>query len=85
MVVVIVVVVVVVVVVVYYSSPLTGIVQIYTIVIIAVDRYICITRPMSSLKLNQSRAKICVALVWTVATIFGTFPLVGWNQYVPEG
>ena len=60
-------------------------VQINTVVIVAVDRYICITRPMSPLKLNQAKAKMCVGIAWGMATTIAFFPFLGWNQYVPEG
>jgi len=64
---------------------IVGAVQINTIVAIAVDRYICITRPMSPLKLNQAKAKMVVGIVWGAALIVSFFPFLGWNQYVPEG
>lgn len=62
-----------------------GIVQINTVVIVAVDRYICITRPMSPLKLNQAKAKMCVGIAWGFAIVIAFFPFLGWNKYVPEG
>lgn len=64
---------------------LGGGVQIYTLVIIAIDRYICITRPMSPLKLTHSRAKYGMLIVWSWSGLVALFPMMGWNKYVPEG
>nr|QNM38092.1 xenopsin [Spadella cephaloptera] len=64
---------------------LGGNVQIFTLVLVAVDRYICITRPMSPIKLNQAKAKMCVGGVWAMAFVVAFLPLLGWSKYVPEG
>jgi len=68
-----------------FMHYVVGIVQINTVVVVAIDRYICITRPMSPMKLNQAKAKMCVAIIWGVAILIAFFPFLGWNQYVPEG
>ena len=68
-----------------FHRRLTGIVQINTVVIVAIDRYICITRPMSPFKLNQAKAKMCVGIAWGIAFLIAFFPFLGWSSYVPEG
>ena len=57
----------------------------YTLALIAIDRFLCITRPMSPWKLNPSGANLGVISIWGFALLMATFPLLGWNDYVPEG
>jgi r-opsin len=66
-------------------GSLFGCVSIWTMTMIAFDRYNVIVKGLSAKPMTSNRALIKIAIVWTFALAWTIFPLFGWNRYVPEG
>ncbi|XP_057215412.1 melanopsin-A-like [Triplophysa rosa] len=57
-----------------------------TLMIIAVDRYIVITRPLASIGvMSRKRALVILAAAWLYSMCWSLPPFFGWSAYVPEG
>ncbi|XP_053367587.1 opsin 4b [Clarias gariepinus] len=69
-----------------FCGALFGICSMITLVVIAVDRYFVITRPLASIgKMSHKRALIILVLAWLYTLIWSLPPFFGWSAYVPEG
>nr|BAQ54819.1 opsin, long-wavelength sensitive type [Tanypteryx pryeri] len=68
-----------------YAGSLFGCASIWTMVTIALDRYNVIVKGLAGKPLTIKRALVWISIVWIHAAIWTTFPMVGWNRYVPEG
>ncbi|XP_055379343.1 rhodopsin-like [Condylostylus longicornis] len=66
-------------------GSLFGCISIWSMTMIAFDRYNVIVKGITGKRLTVGRAVFYVALVWIVSTIWTLLPLFGWNRYVPEG
>ncbi|GFY51269.1 ocellar opsin [Trichonephila inaurata madagascariensis] len=66
-------------------GSLFGCVSIWTMVMIAFDRYNVIVKGMSAEPLTSKKATVQILLVWILAAVWTLFPFFGWNKYVPEG
>ncbi|KAG7228091.1 hypothetical protein INR49_005714 [Caranx melampygus] len=57
-----------------------------TLMVIAVDRYVVITRPLASLGvMSRKKALSIVAVAWVYSMGWSLPPFFGWSAYVPEG
>ncbi|KAK2820571.1 hypothetical protein Q5P01_023530 [Channa striata] len=69
-----------------FCGALFGICSMITLMVIAVDRYMVITRPLASLGVMSSRKALSiVAVAWVYSMGWSLPPLFGWSAYVPEG
>nr|BAQ54746.1 opsin, long-wavelength sensitive type [Somatochlora uchidai] len=68
-----------------YAGSLFGCTSIWTMVTIALDRYNVIVKGLAGQPLTIKKAIAWISIVWIHAGIWTTFPMVGWNRYVPEG
>ncbi|XP_026771261.2 opsin 4b [Pangasianodon hypophthalmus] len=69
-----------------FCGALFGMCSMITLMIIAVDRYFVITRPLASIgKMSHKRALIVLAIAWLYTLIWSLPPFFGWSAYVPEG
>ncbi|TSK22600.1 Melanopsin-A [Bagarius yarrelli] len=69
-----------------FCGALFGICSMITLMVIAVDRYFVITRPLSSISmLSKKRALLVLACVWVYSLGWSLPPFFGWSAYVPEG
>ncbi|KAF4084889.1 hypothetical protein AMELA_G00111220 [Ameiurus melas] len=69
-----------------FCGALFGMCSMITLMIIAVDRYIVITRPLASIgKMSHKRAFCVLALGWLYTLFWSLPPFFGWSAYVPEG
>uniref|UniRef100_A0A3B5LCY6 Opsin 4b n=1 Tax=Xiphophorus couchianus TaxID=32473 RepID=A0A3B5LCY6_9TELE len=69
-----------------FCGALFGICSMMTLMVIAVDRYVVITRPLASLGVMSHRKALCfVAAAWVYSTGWSLPPFFGWSAYVPEG
>uniref|UniRef100_A0A4W5P7I9 Opsin 4a (melanopsin) n=1 Tax=Hucho hucho TaxID=62062 RepID=A0A4W5P7I9_9TELE len=57
-----------------------------TLMVIAVDRYFVITRPLASIGvLSKKRALLILMAAWVYSLGWSLPPFFGWSAYVPEG
>ncbi|CAB1311869.1 unnamed protein product [Coregonus sp. 'balchen'] len=57
-----------------------------TLLVIAVDRYFVITRPLASMGvMSRRRALYVMAAAWFYSMFWSLPPFFGWSAYVPEG
>ncbi|XP_072347938.1 melanopsin-A isoform X3 [Scyliorhinus torazame] len=69
-----------------FCGALFGISSMITLVVIAADRYIVITRPLTSIgMLSKKRAVSILMGVWLYSLVWSLPPFFGWSAYVPEG
>ncbi|KAB5581523.1 hypothetical protein PHYPO_G00176680 [Pangasianodon hypophthalmus] len=69
-----------------FCGALFGICSMITLMVIAVDRYFVITRPLSSIgMLSEKRALLVLTCAWVYSLGWSLPPFFGWSAYVPEG
>ncbi|XP_030630993.1 opsin 4b [Chanos chanos] len=69
-----------------FCGALFGICSMITLMVIAVDRYFVITRPLASIGvMSRKRAFIILAAAWAYSMGWSLPPFFGWSAYVPEG
>ncbi|KAM3859865.1 melanopsin-A-like [Diretmus argenteus] len=69
-----------------FCGAVFGICSMITLVVIAVDRYMVITRPLASLGVMSRRKALCIlAAAWAYSMGWSLPPFFGWSAYVPEG
>ncbi|XP_061646636.1 melanopsin-A-like isoform X3 [Phyllopteryx taeniolatus] len=69
-----------------FCGALFGICSMVTLTVIALDRYVVITRPLTSIGvLSRKRALVVLAAAWTYSLGWSLPPFFGWSAYVPEG
>ncbi|XP_029907397.1 green-sensitive opsin-1 [Myripristis murdjan] len=68
-----------------FFATLGGQVSLWSLVVLAVERYIVVCKPMGSFKFGNNHAAIGVAFTWFMASTCAVPPLVGWSRYIPEG
>ncbi|XP_053709600.1 melanopsin-A-like isoform X2 [Synchiropus splendidus] len=69
-----------------FCGALFGICSMMTLTVIAVDRYVVITRPLASLgAMSRKKALSIVAAAWVYSMGWSLPPFFGWSAYVPEG
>uniref|UniRef100_A0A667Z3B7 Rhodopsin n=1 Tax=Myripristis murdjan TaxID=586833 RepID=A0A667Z3B7_9TELE len=69
----------------YTSLMVGGQVSLWSLVVLAVERYIVVCKPMGSFKFTATHAGIGVGFTWIMALACAAPPLVGWSRYIPEG
>ncbi|XP_040291757.1 melanopsin [Bufo bufo] len=69
-----------------FCGALFGITSMITLMVIAVDRYFVITRPLASIgMMSKKRAVLILLGVWLYSLAWSLPPFFGWSAYVPEG
>ncbi|XP_078539711.1 pinopsin-like [Lissotriton helveticus] len=68
-----------------FMVSLTGIVGLWSLAILAFERYIVICKPMGEFRFQQKHAVIGCAFTWVWSLLWTAPPLFGWSSYVPEG
>ncbi|NXG25845.1 OPSP protein, partial [Grallaria varia] len=68
-----------------FMVSLTGIVGLWSLAILAFERYIVVCRPLGDFRLRHRHAVGGCAFTWSWALLWTTPPLMGWSSYVPEG
>ncbi|XP_077482094.1 melanopsin-A-like [Stigmatopora argus] len=69
-----------------FCGALFGICSMITLMVIAVDRYVVLTRPLASLgAMSRRKALGIVAVAWIYSAGWSLPPFFGWSAYVPEG
>ncbi|KAG8228790.1 Long wavelength sensitive opsin 8 [Ladona fulva] len=67
------------------TGSLFGCSSIWSMVLIAMDRYNVIVKGIAGTPLSTKKAVLWCFLVWVNAVVWTIFPMFGWNRYVPEG
>ncbi|XP_034726486.1 green-sensitive opsin-like [Etheostoma cragini] len=68
-----------------FLATLGGEVSLWSLVVLAVERYVVVCKPMGSFKFSGSHAGAGVLFTWIMALACAGPPLVGWSRYIPEG
>ncbi|XP_006875988.1 PREDICTED: melanopsin [Chrysochloris asiatica] len=69
-----------------FCGALFGITSMITLTVIALDRYLVITRPLATVGVVSKRRAVLVLLgVWLYALGWSLPPFFGWSAYVPDG
>ncbi|NWR73298.1 OPSP protein, partial [Centropus unirufus] len=68
-----------------FMVSLTGIVGLWSLAILAFERYVVVCRPLGDFRFQHPHAVSGCAFTWGWALLWTTPPLLGWSSYVPEG
>ncbi|XP_075967151.1 green-sensitive opsin [Anarhichas minor] len=68
-----------------FMATLGGQVALWSLVVLAVERYVVVCKPMGSFKFSATHAGTGCAFTWIMAASCAVPPLVGWSRYIPEG
>ncbi|XP_034238556.1 rhodopsin-like [Thrips palmi] len=68
-----------------FAGSLFGCTSIWSMVLIAIDRYNVIVKGLAAKPLTNKRAALWLLFAWTLSLTWTIFPFFGWNRYVPEG
>ncbi|KAM4588718.1 green-sensitive opsin-4-like [Odontesthes bonariensis] len=68
-----------------FMATLGGEVGLWSLVVLAVERYIVVCKPMGSFKFSGGHAAAGVGFTWVMAMACAAPPLFGWSRYLPEG
>uniref|UniRef100_A0A2M4D064 Putative 7 transmembrane receptor n=1 Tax=Anopheles darlingi TaxID=43151 RepID=A0A2M4D064_ANODA len=66
-------------------GSLFGCASIWTMTMIAFDRYNVIVKGLSAKPMTNNGALLRILAIWAFALLWTLAPLFGWNRYVPEG
>lgn len=64
-----------------FFLPLLGEVALWSLVVLAIERYIVVCKPMGSFKFGGTHALGGIAFTWIMAMACAAPPLVGWSRY----
>ncbi|XP_050677747.1 parapinopsin-like [Leptidea sinapis] len=67
-----------------FFMALLGITSITTLTVISFERYLMVTRPLSTRHLSSKSAGLAIVFIWTYSLALTTPPLMGWGNYVNE-
>ncbi|XP_013192484.2 parapinopsin [Amyelois transitella] len=67
-----------------FFMALLGITSITTLTVISFERYLMVTRPLSSRHLSSKGAVLSIVFIWTYSLALTTPPLMGWGNYNQE-
>ncbi|KAJ7999850.1 hypothetical protein DPEC_G00198680 [Dallia pectoralis] len=68
-----------------FMATLGGQVSLWSLVVLAVERYIVVCKPMGSFTFTSTHAAVGVAYTWMAAFACAAPPLFGWSRFIPEG
>ncbi|XP_078270451.1 rhodopsin [Rhinoraja longicauda] len=68
-----------------FFATLGGEVSLWCLVVLAIERYMVVCKPMSNFRFGSQHAIIGVVFTWIMALSCAFPPLVGWSRYIPEG
>lgn len=66
-------------------GSLFGCASIWTMTMIAFDRYNVIVKGLSAKPMTSNGALLRILCIWAFALVWTLAPMFGWNRYVPEG
>lgn len=66
-------------------GSLWGCGSIWSMTMIALDRYNVIVKGLSAKPMTNKTAMFRILFIWAFSILWTVFPVFGWNRYVPEG
>ncbi|KAM6203863.1 opsin-VA-like [Sarcoramphus papa] len=64
-----------------FAVTFFGIVALWSLALLAFERYIVICRPLGNMRLRRKHAALGIAFVWTFSFIWTIPPTMGWSSY----
>uniref|UniRef100_Q90215 Rhodopsin, freshwater form n=1 Tax=Anguilla anguilla TaxID=7936 RepID=OPSD2_ANGAN len=68
-----------------FFATLGGEIALWCLVVLAVERWMVVCKPMSNFRFGENHAIMGVAFTWVMALACAAPPLFGWSRYIPEG
>lgn len=68
-----------------FTGSLFGCVSIWSMTMIAFDRYTVIVKGLKAKPMTTTSAMLKILAIWCYCAIWAASPMLGWNKYVPEG
>ncbi|XP_062315086.1 rhodopsin-like [Osmerus eperlanus] len=68
-----------------FFATMGGEIALWSLVVLAIERYVVVCKPMSNFRFGEKHAVVGVAFTWIMALTCAVPPLVGWSRYIPEG
>uniref|UniRef100_A0A3Q3NDK6 Rhodopsin n=1 Tax=Mastacembelus armatus TaxID=205130 RepID=A0A3Q3NDK6_9TELE len=68
-----------------FMATMGGEIALWSLVVLAIERYIVVCKPMGSFKFTGTHAAAGVIFTWIMAFACAGPPLFGWSRYLPEG
>lgn len=62
------------------SGALAGEIALWSLVVLAIERYIVVCKPVSTFRFGEKHAIVGVALTWIMALTCAVPPLLGWSR-----
>lgn len=62
------------------SLPPAGQVALWSLVVLAIERYIVVCKPMGNFRFSSSHAMMGIAFTWVMAFSCAAPPLFGWSR-----
>lgn len=63
-------------------SLATGIVALWSLALLAFERYVVICRPLRNMRLTGKHAALGIVFVWSFSFIWTIPPTTGWSSYI---
>ncbi|EOB06848.1 Rhodopsin, partial [Anas platyrhynchos] len=68
-----------------FFATLGGEIALWSLVVLAIERYVVVCKPMSNFRFGENHAIMGVVFTWIMALACAAPPLFGWSRYIPEG
>ncbi|CAL8250828.1 unnamed protein product [Arctogadus glacialis] len=68
-----------------FFATLGGEIALWSLVVLAVERYVVVCKPMSNFRFEEKHGVVGLAFTWVMALTCAVPPLLGWSRYIPEG
>uniref|UniRef100_A0A3Q3EI55 Extra-ocular rhodopsin n=1 Tax=Labrus bergylta TaxID=56723 RepID=A0A3Q3EI55_9LABR len=68
-----------------FFATLGGEIALWSLVVLAIERYIVVCKPMTNFRFGDKHAITGLAFTWMMALTCAAPPLLGWSRYIPEG
>ncbi|XP_037334248.1 rhodopsin-like [Pungitius pungitius] len=68
-----------------FFATLGGEIALWSLVVLAIERYVVVCKPMSNFRFGEKHAIGGLLFTWVMAMTCAAPPLLGWSRYIPEG
>ncbi|XP_025908924.1 green-sensitive opsin isoform X2 [Nothoprocta perdicaria] len=68
-----------------FFATLGGELALWSLVVLAIERYIVVCKPMGNFRFSSTHAMMGIAFTWVMSFSCAAPPLFGWSRYIPEG